>query len=125
MAIIQKEIELAGAKGRTKEIAIFDSGASCSIVLRSVAERIGIITPCAESIFFETAKPEEKVESKEVVQLFFWIDGFRFSDEFFVVEELTDKVILGAATLQKWRMRLDFEHEEVVIDPKVTRLRLL
>jgi hypothetical protein len=31
----------------------------------------------------------------------------------------------AAATLEKWRMKLDFEHDEVIIDPRVTHLRLL
>jgi hypothetical protein len=33
--------------------------------------------------------------------------------------------IVGAATMQKWRFKLDFEADEVIIDPRVTRLRLL
>jgi len=27
--------------------------------------------------------------------------------------------------VQKWRFKLDFEADEVIIDPRVTRLRLL
>jgi len=33
--------------------------------------------------------------------------------------------MIGAATMQKWRMKLDYDNEEVIIDPKVTKLRLL
>jgi hypothetical protein len=28
-------------------------------------------------------------------------------------------------TAQKWRMKLDFEADEVIIDPRVTKLRLI
>jgi hypothetical protein len=42
-----------------------------------------------------------------------------------VIPELSHPVIIGAATLQKWRMKLDFENEDIIIDPKVTKLRLL
>jgi hypothetical protein len=41
------------------------------------------------------------------------------SDEFFVVPNLSEEVIIGAATLQKWRIKLDFEHEVVVLNPKM------
>jgi hypothetical protein len=34
-------------------------------------------------------------------------------------------VIISAATLQKWRMKLDFEADEVIIDSRVTKLRLI
>jgi hypothetical protein len=42
-----------------------------------------------------------------------------------VLENLSEKVIIGAATLQKWRLKLDFEKEDVIIDPKVTKLYLI
>jgi len=42
-----------------------------------------------------------------------------------VIPGLSDPVIIGAATLQKWRMKLDFENDEIIIDPRVTKLRLL
>ena len=35
------------------------------------------------------------------------------------------RAIIGAATLQKWWLNLDFEADEVIIDPRVTHLRLL
>jgi predicted nucleotidyltransferase len=42
-----------------------------------------------------------------------------------VIPELSDPVIIEAKTLQAWRMELDFENHDVIIDPKVTKLRLL
>ena len=42
-----------------------------------------------------------------------------------LVPELSEPVIIGAKTLQAWRMKLDFEREQVVVDPRVTKLRLL
>ncbi len=43
-------------------------------------------------------------------------------DEFMIIDGLSEEVIIGAATLQKWRMKLDFEHDEIIYDPKVTKL---
>lgn len=42
-----------------------------------------------------------------------------------IIEKLKNKVIIGAITLQKWRMKLDFEHDAIIYDPKVTRLRFV
>jgi hypothetical protein len=55
---------------------------------------------------------------------------FRFKDldlfdDFFVVPNLAEQVIVGAKTLQAWRMKLDFEHDDVLIDPRVARLLLV
>jgi hypothetical protein len=42
-----------------------------------------------------------------------------------LIPGLSEEAIIGAKTLQAWRMKLDFEQDEVIIDPRVTKLRLL
>ena len=42
-------------------------------------------------------------------------------DEFMLISGLSEDVILGANTLQKWRIKLDFEHDAVLVDPKVVK----
>ena len=74
---------------------------------------------------FGTARNGETLRATEVVRLNFYISGYRFSDEFMLIPDLSEPVIIGAATLQKWRMKLDFETDEVIIDPRVTKLRLM
>jgi hypothetical protein len=125
MAVIQKEITLEGSKGKTKRVALFDSGATYSCIISNVAGKLGNIEPLPEPMEFGTAEKGGKVIAKERVSLNFYIDGYRFSDEFMIIENLSEPVIIGTATLQKWRMKLDFENEEVIIDPRVTKLRLL
>jgi len=45
------------------------------------------------------------------------------SDEFLLDPGLSEEAIIGAATLQKWRIKLDFEHDQVIVDPKVAKLQ--
>ncbi|MGQ9826061.1 MAG: retropepsin-like aspartic protease [Desulfotomaculales bacterium] len=123
MAIIEKEIELVGSKGRKKIKGLFDSGATYSCIGRELAKELEVLVPLAEPLRFETAEKGKELEAKERVTLDFHLNGYRFSDEFMVLPELSEEVILGAATMQKWRFKLDFEKEEVIIDPRVTRLR--
>jgi hypothetical protein len=125
MAIIRKEIELVGSKSRRKEIALFDSGASYSCIDKELAEELGGIVSLLEPFELYTAEKGRKMEVKSRIPLTFYIDGYRFSDEFMVLENLSEKVIIGAATLQKWRLKLDFEKEDIIIDPKVTKLYLI
>jgi len=42
-----------------------------------------------------------------------------------VIEGMNNGVIIGVKTLQAWRLKLDFEHDEIIIDPRVTKLWLL
>jgi len=125
MTIIAKNIRLIGSKGEQELEGLFDSGSTYSCLDKDLAQKLEILTPLAEPLELETARKGEKVEVREHVSLLFYLDGYRFSDEFMVVPDLSEEVIIGASTMQKWRFKLDFEHEEVIIDPKVTRLRLL
>jgi hypothetical protein len=74
---------------------------------------------------FGTAMDGERLTTTERVSLNFYLEGYRFSDEFMIIPELSERVIIGAKTLQAWRMKLDFENDEVIIDPRVTKLRLM
>jgi hypothetical protein len=125
MAIIQKEIELEGTRGRKKLVALFDSGATYSCITPQLAQELEPVLPLPKPLEFETAKNGEKVVARGYVRLNFYIEGYRFSDEFMVIENLSEPVIIGAATLQKWRMKLDFENDAVIIDPRTTKLRLI
>jgi len=125
MAVIQKLIRLVGSKGSREEVAIFDSGSTYSCIHPELAEKLEIIVPLPEPMDFGTAEEGRELRAEAAVRLNFYIDGYRFSDEFMLIPGLSEAVIIGAATLQKWRLKLDFEADAVIIDPRVTHLRLL
>jgi hypothetical protein len=125
MTIIARDMRLEGSKGAEEVEGLFDSGATYSCIEKTLAEKLEVITLLPQPMRFETAKAGESVEAKERVSLNFYLDGYRFSDEFMVIPGLSERLIIGATTMQKWRFKLDFEREEVIIDPRVTRLRLL
>ncbi|MBM3235705.1 retroviral-like aspartic protease [Candidatus Poribacteria bacterium] len=124
MSIIEKTIELVGSKGREKVTGLFDSGSTYSCIDKALAQKLELLTPLPQPLEFETAKKDDKMVVKEAVRLDFHLNGHRFSDEFFVLENLSEELIIGVITMQKWRFKLDFEHDEVIIDPRVTRLRI-
>ena len=125
MAVIEKEIKLVGSKGEHVLVGLFDSGATYSCLDRDLAKGLGVLEPLPSPLSLETAEAGRTVQVKEAVRLDFHLDGYRFSDEFMVIPGLSSRLIVGASTMQKWRFKLDFEADEVIIDPRVTRLRLL
>lgn len=125
MAVIQKKIKLKGSKGSKEVEAIFDSGATYSCIQPELADKLGNIEPLPEIMDFTTAKQGEKLQAKEAIRLNFYLNGYRFSDEFMLIPNLSEEVIIGTKTLQAGRMKLNFKTDEVVIDPRVTKLRLL
>jgi hypothetical protein len=125
MAAIQKNIRLIGSVGQRDELALFDSGATYSCIAPGLARQVEVVLPLPQPKVFGTAKDGEQLTARERVSLDFEIGEYRFSDEFMLIPDLSERVIIGAATLQKWRMKLDFENDEVIIDPRVTKLRLM
>jgi len=122
MGLIAKRIKLVGSRGEHETEGLFDSGASYSFIR---AERLATLEPLPQPMSFGVAQRRAKLAVRERVVLDFWIDGYRFSDEFLVVDNLVDEFIIGAATMQKWRLKLDTEKEDIIVDPSVTRLRFV
>ena len=128
MSILEREILLIGSKGSVRQVALFDSGASYSIIRRDVAETIGPLDPIPdlENYVFETALPGDLVQARFSVRLEFRFDDSqaRFSDEFIVFDECSESVVIGAKTMQAWQIRLDFETETVIYRKTAQRLRV-
>lgn len=125
MGVLTKRLELRGDKGRMHVDGVFDTGATYSFIRRDMAEILATLIPLDEPLSFETAEEGRSVIVRDRVALTFLIGGYRFSDEFMVLDDLSEPVIIGATSMQKWRLKLDMEKEEVIIDPSVTRPRLI
>lgn len=125
MSIIEKTIKYRGSKGERELMTMFDSGSTYSCINKDYAEGLANIEELPEPLHFGTAENNRLMVVSHRVSLNFYIDGDRFSDEFMVMEGLSEDALIGASTLQKWRMKLDFENDEVLYDPRVTKLRLL
>jgi hypothetical protein len=41
-----------------------------------------------------------------------------------VIPSLFEEVIIGVNTLQKWRIKLDFDNDTLIVDPKVAKATL-
>jgi hypothetical protein len=124
MSMITGRIRLSGSKGDKNVDALYDSGASVSFLKKSIAESVEMITPLPIVYTAKTAKNGETIEISEAVRVDFYVGNIRLSDEFFITEDLTEDAIIGAATMQKWRLKLDFENDKVLIDPQVTVMRI-
>jgi hypothetical protein len=86
---------------------------------------VATILPLPRPRAFALAEKGRRLEPKERIIVDIIVDGFTISDEVVVIEDLSEKLILGASTMQKWRIKLDLEMEEVIIDPRAVRLKLV
>lgn len=125
MSIIKLPLLFAGSKGEKNLYALFDSGANLSCINPDNIINLETASSLGRIRHLSTAAEGHFIEIKERVSLDFYIDDILLSDEFLVVPGLSEEVIIGAATLQKWRIKLDFEHDIVVVDPKVAKMQII
>ena len=124
MSIIEKKIRLEGPLGEKEVTALFDSEASVSCIRPDIAEALERPITLRTPLQVSTADDKTFIIVNAEVALTFYIDEHRFSTEFYLVPGLSEEVIIGVSTMQQWRFKLDFEKEEVIIDPRVTRMRI-
>jgi hypothetical protein len=125
MSIIERTLQYRGSKGQAELVTLFDSGASYSCINPAIAPTLGSVEPLPEPFDLGTASEGTFLRVENRVVLNFYLNDLRLSDEFMVVPGLADQAIIGASTMQKWKIKLDFEHDQVITDPRVAKLRLI
>ena len=125
MSVIKLPLLYVGSKGEKHLYTLFDSGAKLSCI--SPKSVNGLETPVSLGRVrrIATASEGHYIEVKERVTVEFYINDILLSDEFLLVPGLSEEAIVGAATLQKWRIKLNSEYDTVEVDPKVARLQLI
>ncbi|MES2328728.1 MAG: retropepsin-like aspartic protease [Bacteroidota bacterium] len=125
MSCIKLPLLYVGSKGEQRLYTLFDSGANLSCISPEFVDKLEVPTSLGRERTVATASEAHFIVIKERVTLDFYIEDVLLSDEFLVVPGLSEEVIIGAATLQKWRIKLDFEHDTVHVDPKVAKMQLI
>lgn len=125
MSVIKLPLLFTGSLGEKRLYTLFDSGANLSCIHPDFVEGLECPNPLSETRKIITASAGQFIEVTHRVTVDFWINDVFVSDEFLIVPGLTEEAVVGAVTMQKWRMRLDFELDVVHINPKVMDLKLM
>ena len=124
MSTIRLPLRFEGSKGEKTLMALFDSGSTYSCIHPDCVKKLATLEKLRHSKLLGTASTDTYVQINHATRLDFFIDDSMLSDEFLVVPTLSEEVILGVGTFQKWRIKLDFETDSVIVDPKVAKLML-
>lgn len=123
--IIRIPLRFEGSKGEKNLYALFDSGATYSCISEESVEELEELLKLHTPLRVATASDATFMEITYTTRLDFYHEDVRLSDEFLVVPGLSEEVIIGAATMQKWKLKLDFENDRVIVDPRVAKLILI
>lgn len=124
MSTIKMPLRYSGTNGEKYLYTLFDSGANLSCINPSLIDGIENPIQFASPKRLITASEDHYIEVNGKILLEFFIDDVQLSDEFFLVPQLSEEAIIGAATLQKWRIKLDFEHNRVSVHPNAGIMQL-
>ncbi|MGN6436020.1 MAG: hypothetical protein ACTHMM_05785 [Agriterribacter sp.] len=125
MSFLKSPLLFIGSQGEKVLQVLFSSGASLSCVRAKSLENLGQSVKLGVERRIDIIFEAHFIKVTHAVRLDFYINDVLLSDEFLVVPNLSEDAIIGAATLQKWRIKLDFEHDQVIVDPKVAKLQLI
>jgi hypothetical protein len=123
MSFIKLPLLYLGSKGKKNLNTLFDSSINLSCIHPNFIKELEMPIRPGHSRKFYKANPEDYIEIKEAILLDFYINDILLSDEFLIVPDINEEIIIGAATLRKWRIKLDFEHDQVIVDPRSAKLR--
>jgi hypothetical protein len=124
MSLIRLPLLYVGSKGEKNLYSLFDSGANLSCINPEFVSDIEEPVQLGRIRQLGTVSAGHYIEVTQAVRLDFYIDDILLSDEFLIVPGLSEEAIIGVATMQKWRIKLNFEHNSVEVDPKVAKLIL-
>lgn len=125
MSIIKEPLLFVGSQGEKHLYALFDSGANLSCINPDHVHGLEIPSHLGRERLIGTASEGHFIKVTEALRLDFYMNNVLLSDEFLVVPNLSEDIIIGAATMQKWRIKLDFEHDKAIVDPKVAKMQLI
>ncbi|MGH9839136.1 MAG: retropepsin-like aspartic protease [Blastocatellia bacterium] len=124
MTIIRK-LHFEGSKGQADLTSLFDGGSTYSCIHPDYAEQLGVLEALPRPQKVETAAKGHFIEIEQRMNLDFYLNNLRLSDEFVIIPNLAEQAIIGALTIQKWKIKLDYETDEVITDPRVSRIILM
>lgn len=120
MGLIIKSLEIIGTRGRRKVKALFDTGASCSLINEAVARKIADPVELPQPKTFHAAVGTFRAHLGIFADLV--IRGKRLYTSLTVVKDLDGELIIGADFMQRWHIRLSPKTHRIILDPRALRL---
>ena len=124
MSIIKLPLHFEGSQGEKNIYTLFDFGATFSCINPDMVAGLGTPEKLYRPMEVATAAVGHYLKITHRIAVDFYINDVRLSDEFYLIPGLSEDAILGVNTFQKWRIKLDFEHDTVHVDPKVAKAML-
>jgi len=125
MGMVSKKIRIRGDRGAVSVSALFDTGASKSLIRRDIALKVGSLLKASRPWRFQLGDGKGRLTANEMVGLMFNLKDVSIIHSFVVTPALSDELIIGTDLMQLWKIRVEPGREDVVIDKRLIQLKLV
>ncbi|MEW6481746.1 MAG: hypothetical protein AB1397_01900 [bacterium] len=125
MGLITKKLKVMGDKGEREVNCLFDTGASDSFIRRDIQEEIATPSLLREPKVFSLGDGKGRLEVDKIAFLDILLPEGKIFDHFAIAPSLQEEIIIGARTMQIYRIKLNLEQEDIIVDKKALELKLV
>ncbi|MBI4561416.1 MAG: retroviral-like aspartic protease [Candidatus Rokubacteria bacterium] len=123
--MVSKRIRIRGDRGTAVVEALFDTGASKSLIRRDIALKVARLLRAPTPWTFRLGDGRGKLKASEMAGLFLQLKGVPIAHTFIVARHLSEEAIIGTDLMQFWKVRPDPIREDIIIDKKLIQLKLV
>jgi predicted aspartyl protease len=120
---IYRSLRVRSSKGELTVRALFDTGASFTVVRRDVAERIGHMLPTGVREV-TLADGKTKLRVLGYIPISTVLEGSPIDDVAYVVEELAEELIVGVKVMEFYDIKLDPSTNRITVGKNYSSFEL-
>jgi len=111
---VYRVLRVRSSRGELNVKALFDTGASFTVVRRDVAEKIGHILPTdVKEVTLTDGKTKLKVLG--YIPISTVLEGSPIDDIAYVIEELAEELIVGVKVMECYDIKLDPSTNKIIV----------
>jgi predicted aspartyl protease len=120
---IYRVLKVRSSRGELNVKALFDAGASFTVVRRDVAEKIGHILPTdVREVTLADGKTKLKVLG--YIPISTVLEGSPIDDIAYVIEELAEELIVGVKVMEFYDIKLDPSTNRIIVGKNYSSFEL-
>jgi predicted aspartyl protease len=120
---VYRVLRVRSSRGELNVKALFDTGASFTVVRRDVAEKIGHILPTdVKEVTLADGKTKLKVLG--YIPISTVLEGSPIDDIAYVIEELAEELIVGVKVMEFYDIKLDPSTNKIIVGKNYSSFEL-
>jgi predicted aspartyl protease len=120
---IYRSLKIRSSKGELNVRALFDTGASFTVVRKEVAEKIGHILPTdVKEVTLADGRTKLKVLGYIPISMI--LEGSPVDDIAYVIERLAEDLIIGIKVMEFYDIKLDPSTNKIVVGKNYSSFEL-